>query len=49
MDSREFKDSSSNFNPALPVNTMNNPSMKNYQSTRDDYQKYSWLFGGARV
>ena len=49
MDSREFKDSSSNFNPALPVNTMNNPSMKNYQSTRDDYQKYSWLFGGSRV
>jgi hypothetical protein len=49
MDSREFKDSSRNFNPALPVNTMNNPSMKNYQSTRDDYQKYSWLFGGARV
>ena len=49
MDSREFKDSSSNFNPSLPVNTMNNPSMKNYQSTRDDYQKYSWLFGGARV
>jgi hypothetical protein len=49
MDSREFKDSSSNFNPALPVNTMNNPSMKNYQSTKDDYQKYSWLFGGARV
>jgi hypothetical protein len=49
MDSREFKDSSSNFNPALPVNSMNNPSMKNYQSTRDDYQKYSWLFGGSRV
>jgi hypothetical protein len=49
MDSREFKDSSRNFNPSLPVNTMNNPSMKNYQSTRDDYQKYSWLFGGARV
>ena len=49
MDSREFKDSSRNFNPALPVNSMNNPSMKNYQSTRDDYQKYSWLFGGARV
>jgi hypothetical protein len=49
MDSREFKDSSRNFNPSLPVNSMNNPSMNNYQSTRDDYQKYSWLFGGARV
>jgi hypothetical protein len=49
MDTREFKDSSRNFNPSLPVNSMNNPSMNNYQSTRDDYQKYSWLFGGARV
>jgi len=49
MDTREFKDSSRNFNPALPVNSMNNPSMRNYQSTKDDYQKYSWLFGGTRV
>ena len=49
MDTREFKDSSRNFNPSLPVNSMNNPSMNNYQSTRDDYQKYSWLFGGSRV
>ena len=49
MDTREFKDSSRNFNPALPVNTMNNNSIGNYQSTKDDYQKYSWLFGGTRV
>jgi hypothetical protein len=49
MDTREFKDSSRNFNPALPVNSMNDPSMRNYQSTKDDYQKYSWLFGGTRV
>ena len=49
MDTREFKDSSRNFNPALPVKSMNNPSMRNYQSTKDDYQKYSWLFGGTRV
>ena len=42
----ENKDKSEYFNPAIPIS---NPSgqnqFKNYSATRNDYEKYGWLFG----
>jgi hypothetical protein len=46
---REFKDSSSNFNPGLPVDRLNQYGMTGYQATKNDYEKYLWLFGNGRV
>lgn len=47
-DKNEYKDSSVNFNPGLPVMTgLHNYS--NNQVTKSDYEKYLWLFGGKRV
>ena len=46
---RDFKDSSSNFNPGLPVDRLNQYGMTGYQATKNDYEKYLWLFGNGRV
>ena len=46
---RDFKDSSSNFNPSLPVDRLNQYGMTGYQATKSDYEKYLWLFGKGRV
>lgn len=46
---RDFKDSSSNFNPGLPVDRLNQYGMTGYQATKSDYEKYLWLFGKGRV
>ncbi len=46
---REFKDSSSNFNPGIPVDRLNQYGMTGYQTTKNDYEKYLWLFGKGRV
>ena len=45
----EFKDSSVNFNPGLPVDRFNQYGMSGYQATKNDYEKYLWLFGKGRV
>jgi hypothetical protein len=45
----EFRDSSQNFNPGLPVDIYNQYRMGGYQSTKNDYEKYLWLFGNKRV
>jgi len=45
----EFRDSSQNFNPGLPVDMYNQYGMSGYQATRSDYEKYLWLFGNRRV
>ena len=44
-----FKDSSQNFNPGLPANTYNNMNYGRQEVTKNDYEKYLWLFGGRRV
>ena len=47
-DKNEYRDSSANFNPGLPVM----PGLHEYSSgqvTKSDYEKYLWLFGGKRV
>jgi len=46
---RDFKDSSSNFNPGVPVDIYNQYRSGSYQTTKNDYEKYLWLFGGKRV
>jgi hypothetical protein len=46
---RDFKDSSQNFNPGLPVDMYNQYRTGSSQVTRSDYEKYLWLFGGRRV
>jgi hypothetical protein len=46
---RDFKDSSSNFNPGIPVDIYNQYRSGSYQTTKNDYEKYLWLFGGKRV
>ena len=46
---RDFKDSSSNFNPSLPVDRLNQYGMTGHQATKSDYEKYLWLFGKGRV
>ncbi len=46
---RDFKDSSQNFNPGLPVDMYNQYRTGSSQVTRSDYEKYLWLFGGKRV
>jgi hypothetical protein len=45
----EFRDSSQNFNPGLPVNPNNNSYYGRNEASRTDYEKYLWLFGGRRV
>ena len=45
----EFRDSSQNFNPGLPVDMNNQYRMGSYQATKSDYEKYLWLFGKGRV
>jgi hypothetical protein len=45
----EFRDSSQNFNPGLPVNPNNNSYYGRNEVSRTDYEKYLWLFGGRRV
>jgi hypothetical protein len=45
----EFRDSSQNFNPGLPVDMYNQYRMGSHQATRSDYEKYLWLFGRGRV
>jgi hypothetical protein len=46
---RDFKDSSQNFNPGLPVDIYNQYRMGGYQATKNDYEKYLWLFSNRRV
>ena len=46
---RDFKDSSSNFNPGIPVDIYNQYRSGSYQTTKNDYENYLWLFGGKRV
>ncbi len=46
---RDFRDSSQNFNPGLPVDIYNQYRMGGYQSTKNDYEKYLWLFSNKRV
>jgi hypothetical protein len=46
---RDFRDSSQNFNPGLPVDIYNQYRMGGYQSTKNDYEKYLWLFSNRRV
>jgi len=46
---RDFKDSSSNFNPGIPVDIYNQYRSGSYQTTKNDYEKYLWLFSGKRV
>ena len=42
----ENKEKSEYFNPSLPqFNHSGMNHSKNYEATRDDYQKYGWLFG----
>ena len=42
----ENKEKSEYFNPSLPqFNQSGMNHSKNYEATRDDYQKYGWLFG----
>jgi hypothetical protein len=45
----DFRDSSSNFNPGLPVDMYNQYRMGSHQATKNDYEKYLWLFGNRRV
>ena len=45
----QYKDSSMNFNPGLPVNLSDGMSMNRNSISQSDYQKYLWLFGGKRV
>lgn len=45
----DFKDSSQNFNPGLPVDMYNQYRTGSSQVTRSDYEKYLWLFGNRRV
>ena len=45
----EFKNSSQNFNPNLPVDRFNQYGMSSHQATKNDYEKYLWLFGKGRV
>ena len=46
VSTNEYKETSSNFNPSIPVmpNGNNNRGM-NQNPTRNDYEKYLWLFG----
>ena len=44
-----FKESSQNYNPALPSNTYNNMNYGRQEASKSDYEKYLWLFGGGRV
>jgi hypothetical protein len=46
---REFKDSSQNFNPGIPVDMYNRHAMGRYQATKNDYENYLWLFGKGKV
>jgi hypothetical protein len=46
---RDFRDSSQNFNPGLPVDIYNQYRMGGYQATKNDYEKYLWLFSNRRV
>ena len=46
---RDFKDSSQNFNPGLPVDIYNQYRMGGYQATKNDYENYLWLFGKGKV
>ncbi|NCX56461.1 MAG: hypothetical protein EBW87_04590 [Burkholderiaceae bacterium] len=46
---RDFKDSSQNFNPGIPVDMYNRHAMGRYQATKNDYENYLWLFGKGKV
>ena len=46
ISTNEYKDNSKDFNPSIPVmpNSNYNRGM-NHNPTRNDYEKYLWLFG----
>jgi hypothetical protein len=45
----QYRDSSMNFNPGVPVNPSDRMNMNRNTLTQSDYEKYLWLFGGKRV
>ena len=48
-DKTMFKDSSQNFNPAIPIQNDMYSNRTYNGPTKNDYENYSWLFGGRRV
>ncbi len=44
----QYRDSSMNFNPGVPVNPSDRMNMNRNTLTQSDYEKYLWLFGGKR-
>jgi hypothetical protein len=44
-----FRDSSQNFNPGIPVDIYNTMNYGRQQVSKSDYEKYLWLFRGGRV
>lgn len=44
-----FKDSSQNFNPSLPVDIYNTMNYGRQQVSKSDYEKYLWLFSNKKV
>jgi hypothetical protein len=49
VESNNYSDSYTNFNPGLPVSSPNMDQFGRTQLTKSDYEKYLWLFGGKRV